>query len=292
MGPRGDVGPRGFPGAKGDDGRQGRTGLPGSEGAAGKNGVDGRPGFPGPGGKDGAAGPAGKDGQAPNLDEFYGTLQGVVRKATDATYVGGATVDVMADKQVIRSAVTAASGKFTFKIPGGEYVVRVSNIPGMDCVVFTEPVDINNMRTEQRTYAVAPPVGKGQLRFVLTWGELPKDLDSDLVTASGCHVWYAHKQCPDGEATLDTDVEDSFGPETINIHTLKAGLYKYKVHAYTDGLMEESDAEVTIYGVGKTAVQFHVEHDGKVDDGWWHVTNLRVSDTGKITFEDPDDDAK
>lgn len=239
-----------------------RAGLPGSEGAAGKNGVDGRPGFPGPGGKDGARGPAGKDGQAPNLDEFYGTLQGVVRKATDASYVRGATVDVMADKQVIRSAVTAASGKFRFKIPGGEYVVRVSNIPGMDGVVFTEPVYINNMRTEQRTYAVAPPVGPGKLRFVLTWGELPRDLDSHLVTASGCHVWYANKQCPDGEATLDTDVEDSFGPETINIHTLKAGLYKcvqlqpvaraashvclrYKVHAFTDGAMEESDAEVT-----------------------------------------------
>jgi hypothetical protein len=84
---------------------------------------------------------------------------------------------------------------------------------------------------------------------------------------------------------------------------------RYKVHAYTDGLMEESDAEVrrgvgcaalqhvtrlllqvTIYGVGKAAVQFHVEHDGRVADGWWHVTNLRVSDTGKIKFEDPDDE--
>jgi hypothetical protein len=168
----------------------------------------------------------------------------------------------MADKQVIRSAVTAARGKFRFRIPGGEYVVRVSNIPGMNGVVFTEPVYINNMRTEQRTYAVAPPVGPGKLRFVLTWGELPRDLDSHLVTASGCNVWYANKQCPDGEATLDTDVTDSFGPETINIHTLKAGLYKcvqlqpvaraashvcrrYKVHAFTSGAMEESDAEVT-----------------------------------------------
>ena len=84
---------------------------------------------------------------------------------------------------------------------------------------------------------------------------------------------------------------------------------RYKVHAYTDGLMEESSAEVsrcmgcaalqhvtrlrlqvTIYGVGKAAVQFHVEHDGRVDDGWWHVTNLRVSDTGKIKFDDPDDE--
>ena len=84
---------------------------------------------------------------------------------------------------------------------------------------------------------------------------------------------------------------------------------RYKVHAYTDGLMEESDAEVrrgvgcaapqhvtclllqvTIYGVGKAAVQFHVEHDGRVNDGWWHVNNLRVSDTGNIKFEDPDDE--
>jgi predicted ATPase len=53
-------------------------------------------------------------------------------------------------------------------------------------------------------------------------------------------------------------------------------------------LLTLSLLQVTIYGVGKTAVQFHVEHDGKVDDGWWHVTNLRVSDTGKITFEDAD----
>jgi hypothetical protein len=53
-------------------------------------------------------------------------------------------------------------------------------------------------------------------------------------------------------------------------------------------LLTLSLLQVTIYGVGKTAVQFHVQHDGKVDDGWWHVTNLRVSDTGKITFEDPE----
>ena len=202
------------------------AGMPGSEGAAGKNGADGRPGFPGAAGKDGAAGPAGKDGQAPNLDEFYGLLKGVVRKATDASFVGGATVDVMADKQVIRSAVTPASGKFEFKIPGGEYVVRVSNIPGMAGVVFTEPVEIHNSRTQERTYAVAPPVGPGKLRFVLTWGEMPRDLDSHLDTPSGCHLYYGRKQCPGREATLDTDVQDSFGPETISINSLKPGLYK------------------------------------------------------------------
>ena len=70
--------------------------------------------------------------------------------------------------------------------------------------------------------------------------------------------------------------------------------------------MEESDAEVsaracsaaprdalraqvTLYGVGKDAVQFHVSHDGKVADGWWHVVNIKVSDAGKVTLEDVED---
>ncbi len=81
---------------------------------------------------------------------------------------------------------------------------------------------------------------------------------------------------------------------------------RYKVHAFSRGAMEESDAEVrpcaegaavcclfdalclqvTLYGVGKDPVQFHVEHDGKVGDGWWHVVNIRVSEAGKVTLED------
>lgn len=47
--------------------------------------------------------------------------------------------------------------------------------------------------------------------------------------------------------------------------------------------------QVTLYGVGKDPVQFHVEHDGKVADGWWHVVNIKVSEAGKVTLEDVDD---
>jgi hypothetical protein len=108
------------------------AGSTGGNGAPGKNGVDGRPGFPGAAGRDGARGLPGKDGETPKLDEFYGDLKGVVRKASDASYVGGARVDILADKQVIRSLVTPASGKFRFRIPGGEYVVRISDVAGMD----------------------------------------------------------------------------------------------------------------------------------------------------------------
>lgn len=132
----------------------------------------------------------------------------------------------MADKQVIRSMVTPASGKFQFKLAGGEYVVRIRNVAGMNGLDYTEPVTVFNSRTQHRTFAVARPLGQGKLRMVLTWGESPRDLDSHLLTSTGCNVFFEHKRCPDGSASLDADVEEGFGPETINVHTLSPGLYK------------------------------------------------------------------
>ena len=149
-----------------------------------------------------------------------------MRKASDASYVRGATVDLMADKEVLRSMVTPASGKFQFRIAGGEYVVRIHDVAGLEGLDYTETVEVLNSRSEHRTFAVARPLGPGKLRMVLTWGEEPKDLDSHLLTSTGCHVFYGNKQCPDGSASLDADVTDGFGPETINVHTLRPGLYK------------------------------------------------------------------
>lgn len=93
------------------------------------------------------------------------------------------------------------------------------------CVTWLALARSFDARTS-RTYAVAGPVKSGQLRIVLTWGETPRDLDSHLDTPSGCHLFYGRKQCR-GEASLDTDVTDSFGPETINIAKLMPGVYKY-----------------------------------------------------------------
>ena len=183
---------------------------------------------------------------ASQLSEFYGQLAGVIRRASDANFVGGATVRLMADKkvkpvardglalshphptilQVLRTVKSQANGRFTISAPGGEYILSITNIPTMNGVEFTEPVRILNSRTVTRTYAVSSPVQRGQLRIVLTWGATPRDMDSHLDTPSGCHVYYGRKQCPSGEAALDTDVTDSYGPETINIRSLKPGVYK------------------------------------------------------------------
>ena len=144
---------------------------------------------------------------------------------------------------MLRTVKSKDNGRFAISAPGGSYVLSISDIPQMPGVEFTEPVEVlNNRETRcrlrhyfgfifsfhspcRRTYAVASPVPNGQLRIVLTWGETPRDLDSHLDLPSGCHVYYGRKQC-NGEASLDTDVTDSFGPETINIRKLKPGVYK------------------------------------------------------------------
>jgi hypothetical protein len=41
--------------------------------------------------------------------------------------------------------------------------------------------------------------------------------------------------------------------------------------------------------VEKQAVQFHVSRDGKVENGWWSVVNIRVGADGKVSLEDVDD---
>ena len=162
------------------------------------------------------------------------------------------------------------NGHFTISAPGGNYVISIINIPSMKGVDFTEPVEISNNRITSRTYAVSGPVPQGQLRIVLTWGATPRDMDSHLDTPSGCHVYYGQKQCKSGEAGLDTDVTDSYGPETINIRKLKPGVYRYKVHAYSSGAIEESEASVTLYGVSRHPVTFDIGRDGQVRRGAVH----------------------
>jgi len=260
--------------------------LSGAPGHPGSNGVNGHPGRPGAPGHNGLPGPQGRSVDPSQLREFYGQLSGVVRRASDASFVGGATVRLMADKKVLRTAVSQPNGHFTISAPGGNYVISIINIPSMKGVDFTEPVEISNNRITSRTYAVSGPVPQGQLRIVLTWGATPRDMDSHLDTPSGCHVYYGQKQCKSGEAGLDTDVTDSYGPETINIRKLKPGVYRYKVHAYSSGAIEESEASVTLYGVSRHPVTFDIGRDGQVQGGDWRVFNLIVDKQGRVTVSD------
>jgi len=189
----------------------------------------------------------------------------------------------MADKKVLRSASSDSNGHFSISAVSGEYYVEIVGIPGMS--TFSEPVILHSDRVTQRTFAVSNPLPPGRVRFVLTWGSHPTDLDSSLITPSNCNVYYGRRNC-NGDATLDADVTNGFGPETINIVNLKPGIYTYRVHAYSSGAIEESHASVTLYGVQKKPIEFKIENAQHVKDGWWNVCKLQVAADKSIKLLD------
>jgi PKD repeat protein len=88
--------------------------------------------------------------------------------------------------------------------------------------------------------SLSPNLATGQMRFVLSWGALPEDLDSHLKTPSiegnTYHVYYSTQGSADSPpyAILDIDDTDSYGPETTTIYNLYPGDYHYYIENYSE----------------------------------------------------------
>jgi PKD repeat protein len=104
------------------------------------------------------------------------------------------------------------------------------------------------------------PVFTG-FRFVVNWGLEPADLDAHLLTppiqGTSYHVQYpqANRGRRDGPpfATLDYDVQDSYGPETLTLYQLEDGVYRFFIKQFDPrarGSLTASKATVKIYTRG------------------------------------------
>ncbi|MCL2433688.1 MAG: hypothetical protein FWD16_04120, partial [Clostridia bacterium] len=131
------------------------------------------------------------------------------------------------------------------------------------------------------------------LRVVLTWGEIPLDLDSHLVGPSHdgekFHIFFANKnyyRLIDNElqlhANLDVDDVTSYGPETVTIYNLVDGRYEYYVHDYSNRSSTESDylrnsqAVVRIYSANNELLRtFNIPTGGGAST-LWHVFSVDV----------------
>ena len=87
--------------------------------------------------------------------------------------------------------------------------------------------------------SLSPMLATGQMRFVLSWGELPYDLDSHLKTpsieGSTYHVYYSQQGSADSPPYVILDIDDitSYGPETTTIYNLYTGEYHYYIYNYS-----------------------------------------------------------
>lgn len=138
------------------------------------------------------------------------------------------------------------------------------------------------------------PQEERDLRFVLTWGESPTDLDSHLFTpdigGQSYHVYYSNKMDALDYPFVGLDVDDttSYGPETISINELYSGTYRYSVYNFSGSpAITTSQAQVALFD------QFGLLHEAAVPANgsglWWHVFEID-GDTGNVTLVNQIDD--
>lgn len=144
--------------------------------------------------------------------------------------VSGASVILQQTGEASLQAKTGANGKATIALPkpikaDATLIVKKE---GYSDLVVKCPCD-------GLTYALSPVMQSlDGLRVVLSWGAQPLDLDSHLVFGSQ-HVYFDDPASAyGGNAYLDVDDRNSFGPETITIQKLEPNqAYIYAVHNFS-----------------------------------------------------------
>ncbi|CAF2776046.1 unnamed protein product [Rotaria sp. Silwood2] len=158
----------------------------------------------------------------------------------------GATVKLKLHDQVVFTGITDSTG--TVNLPTtlrkNCYDVEIHASDTQHKPSIFRMIVYENRGSDISTQFICRQLDSDQLEIVLKWGLTPRDLDSHLFVSDGRHVYYESKV--DGNVSLDCDVTNGNGPETIKIR-LESGLkYLYVVHRYSrDGQLTKSGATVT-----------------------------------------------
>lgn len=198
------------------------------------------------------------------ISEIYdgkGTAAGTIFNVLTGRGVPGLTLklrrgldNLNPDSEVVGIYTTDNSGKYsTDSIEAGHYCVEiVDEREGIEEDERYLPNSFNikvlgKKHIDNQNGNVGTSIGGEQLRIVLRWGEVPRDLDSHLVgpTINGgtFHTYYHNKTYYyDGIKYADLDLDDrySWGPETTTIYVPVMGEYSFLVHDYTNRNSKES----------------------------------------------------
>jgi hypothetical protein len=228
------------------------------------------------------------------LDFFTpkGTVAGTVWDATTGTGISGVSVTVVGHSGF--SDTTGSTGEFSFEVPAGSLTLHFAATPATS-YDFTN-VSVTVVGGETTTVPLGetsgnPPLAAGSYRFVLTWGELPHDLDSHLITPNGQHVYFNDPTPTGAGANLDVDDTLSYGPETITITSVQTGTYTYYIYNYSGSPdITTSGAQVRFYNSSGLAQTFTIPTTGT--DRYWMVCTLNgatgaVTATNTISATDP-----
>ena len=163
----------------------------------------------------------------------YPTLTNIVLNATDASPLANATIKLTGANDSF-TTTTDTNGSFTFSnIPMRSYTLEVS-LEGYVSYSTTFDADATN------AISLSPETegaGLNDLRFVLSWNELPRDMDiffkifdaeSNLLST----IYFNNRSYVEGEfeVNLDNDETRGYGPETITVSKLPEKLHSASIH--------------------------------------------------------------
>lgn len=98
----------------------------------------------------------------------------------------------------------------------------------------------------QHRFLLSKTIPIHSVRFVLNWGETPKDLDLHLIS-DDFHISYRNKILST-QAKLDRDARNGYGPETITLNNLNENKnYKLYVYKYSANGNLDHNVHVSVY---------------------------------------------
>ena len=171
----------------------------------------------------------------------------------------------------------------TFTDQNGNYSVSATNADnqtinlvasGEHYATYENNFEIENSeQCYEENISISPALEDGQRRFVLTWGAMPRDLDSHLKLPTGSQVYYSNRAA--GGANLDVDDTSSYGPETITLNQLtNSGVHKYYIYNFSrdSTSFSNADARISVYDNESTEIISPNQGAGH----YWHVLNVNA----------------
>ncbi len=218
---------------------------------------------------------------------FYGM---VAESGMLSPPIGGAMVTLEDNDGELASVSTDEYGIYSFPdIEPGEYTVIASN----DGFETQSHIDVAQ-ETDPCVYNFFLwPVHGEEFRLVLSWGENPQDLDCHLYTPeieeSTYHVYWNFRGDEETPpyATLDTNVTEGSGPETVTIYDVFDGTYVYFVYNYSEiPELAGSGATVRVYNETGQLYELVVPQPEAGEEGYLFWDVLRIVDGSIIIHND------
>lgn len=220
------------------------------------------------------------------IGDEIGYANGTITNALNAQAVSDVTVKVRSSwnnqtGSVVYTTTTNDAGYYEIEYIPGLYTIEFSKdeyITGYKNIV----VGVLGLFAQNAVISPVMSDVNGEYRFVLSWRNLPNDLDSHLTgplenTEERFHLYYPLKDTLGADAnpyreyaTLDWDntrINQNPDPETVTLHKQIDGVYRYSVHDFSNGGnasstdMANSNAQVDVY-------------KGSIHIGTYHVPNI------------------